>query len=81
LVEQAIPQLAALARLRWFESLHVLQRDILRRSRRRVRSDVTLVTDAMAAFGSDGMTAAATNARCSRTPPKHWRRGFPLWTA
>jgi hypothetical protein len=31
-------------------------------SRRRVRNDVTLVTDATAASGSDGMKAAATNA-------------------
>jgi nicotinamidase-related amidase len=34
----------------------------LRRSRRRVRNHVTLVTDATAAFSLDGMKAAATNA-------------------
>jgi hypothetical protein len=67
-----------MATLSMFESLHVVHpaesaiwRDILRRSRRRLLNDVTLVTDATAALGSEGMKAAATNARCSHTPPKH----------
>ena len=44
------------------ETQYALQRDILRRSRRRVRNQVTLVSEATAAFSSDGMKAAATNA-------------------
>jgi hypothetical protein len=49
-----------------FESLHVLHPvcDITRYSAtqpRRGRSDVTLVTDATATFGSDGMKATASN--------------------
>ena len=44
------------------DTQYALQRDILRRSRRQVRSHVTLVTEPTAAFSSDGMKAAATNA-------------------
>ncbi len=39
-----------------------MQRDILQRSRQRVRNGVILVTAATAAFGSDGMKVVATNA-------------------
>jgi hypothetical protein len=62
-------QVRRIAMLTMFESLYVphpaesaIWRDILRRSRRRIRNDVTLVTVAAAAFGSEGMKAAVTNA-------------------